>query len=106
MQFFQRIVVPFVAACLLLFSIHVSAHQEKDTNAAENTQQQVNINEATTEELQTLKGIGKNKAQAIVNYRDNQGKFQSVEDLSKVKGINNKTVAALQEKNPNRIVVE
>ncbi|MDY0390517.1 ComEA family DNA-binding protein [Desulfobulbus oligotrophicus] len=50
----------------------------------------VNINSATTEELATLKGIGKVKAEAIVAYRSTNGDFKTVEDLTKVKGIGNK----------------
>lgn len=50
----------------------------------------VNINSASTEELATLKGIGKVKAEAIVAYRSTNGDFKTVEDLTKVKGIGNK----------------
>lgn len=40
-----------------------------------------------------LKGIGIKKAQAIVAYREKNGKFKTIEDLAKVKGIGKKTVA-------------
>lgn len=47
----------------------------------------VNINTATMEQLQTLPGIGKAKAGAIIEYREANGAFSSVEDLRQVPGI-------------------
>lgn len=40
-----------------------------------------------------LKGIGIKKAKAIVAYREKNGKFKTVDDLAKVKGIGKKTIA-------------
>jgi competence protein ComEA len=48
---------------------------------------QVNINTATVEQLDSLKGIGPSKAKAIVDYRQKNGAFKSVDDLEKVPGI-------------------
>ncbi len=54
---------------------------------------QVNINQADAPTLATeLKGIGDKKAQAIVEYRKQNGPFASVDDLQKVKGISVKTI--------------
>lgn len=47
----------------------------------------VNINTATQAELQTLQGIGPGKAKAIIDYRNKNGLFKSVDDLEKVEGI-------------------
>ena len=47
----------------------------------------VNINHAGLEELQTLTGIGEAKARNIINYREQNGSFQSLEDLMRVEGI-------------------
>lgn len=47
----------------------------------------VNINTATREELVTLKGIGEQRAQDIIDYRTKNGPFKSVDDLEKVPGI-------------------
>jgi competence protein ComEA len=60
----------------------------------------VNINTATAEELQkSLKGIGKVKAQAIVDYRASNGPFTTLDQLLEVKGIGKGTL----EKNRDKI---
>jgi competence protein ComEA len=49
--------------------------------------QTVNINTATAEQLDALPGIGPSKAQAIIDYRNEHGRFSSIEDIQNVKGI-------------------
>ncbi|HJE66501.1 MAG TPA: helix-hairpin-helix domain-containing protein [Campylobacter avium] len=56
----------------------------------------VNINTATVEELQSLKGIGKSKAQAIVAYRNEQN-FTSIDEIKKVKGIGPKLFESIKQ---------
>lgn len=54
----------------------------------------VNVNQASAQEIaDLLKGIGLKKAQAIVEYRNQQGPFEKIEDLAKVNGIGERTVA-------------
>ncbi len=52
----------------------------------------VNINTADVEKLCTLSGIGEAKAKAIIEYRNENGKFYSVYDLENVSGISRKTI--------------
>jgi len=53
----------------------------------------VNINSADATTIATaLKGVGQSKAEAIVAYRTEHGAFKSADELSKVKGIGQKTV--------------
>ncbi|HIF9186323.1 TPA: ComEA family DNA-binding protein [Photobacterium damselae] len=60
----------------------------------------VNINKANAEELDKLLiGIGPDKAENIIQYRKQNGKFATADDLAKVKGIGPSTV----EKNRDRI---
>ena len=47
----------------------------------------VSINSASIEQLQQLKGAGPKKAQAIVDYRNQNGQFKTIDELQKVKGI-------------------
>ncbi|MGR9101161.1 MAG: ComEA family DNA-binding protein, partial [Gammaproteobacteria bacterium] len=48
----------------------------------------VNVNTASAQELSdALKGIGLKKAEAIIQYREANGAFKTLSDLSKVKGI-------------------
>lgn len=57
----------------------------------------VRINYATQEEIETLSGIGPSKAQAIIQYRDEHGFFNSVEDLLQISGIGEKTLDNMKE---------
>jgi len=55
--------------------------------------QPVNVNSASAEEIaESLKGIGLSKAEAIVDYRNNNGEFKHIDELVNVKGIGIRTV--------------
>ena len=63
----------------------------------------VNVNEADAASIANmLVGIGISRAQAIVDYRDQYGRFYSAQELTSVKGVGQSTV----EKNLSRISVE
>ncbi|HEV2814473.1 MAG TPA: helix-hairpin-helix domain-containing protein [Solirubrobacteraceae bacterium] len=59
--------------------------------------QPVNLNTATLEQLDTLDGIGPGLAQAILDHREENGGFGSIEDLAQVPGIGEKRMASLRE---------
>ena len=67
-----------------------------NTTPSNSKQGTVNINTATSEELQTIKGIGKKKAEAILQYRKEHGPFRTKEDLLQVKGIGKKALEAIE----------
>lgn len=56
----------------------------------------ININTAGAEELEILPGVGPRMAQAIIDFREAHGKFSSLEDLQKVKGIGPRKFAAIR----------
>lgn len=63
--------------------------------------QKININTADLKQLQQLSGVGEKKAQAILQYREQNGKFKTIADLQNVKGIGPK----LLEKNKDRLSI-
>jgi competence protein ComEA len=67
-----------------------TSHQEQDDG-------KVNINVASSEELQTLTGIGPSKAEAIIAYRDENGSFKELEGLLEVSGIGQKSFEKLKD---------
>ena len=65
-------------------------------NAKKQIVQDVNINTADQELLTTLPGIGPATAEKIIEYRTINGKFKSIDELTEVKGIGDKTMAKLK----------
>jgi competence protein ComEA len=65
--------------------------------------QAIDVNQATLEELvENLNGVGAHKAQAIIDYREQYGDFDSMEELLQVKGIGLSTL----ENNKDRLVFD
>ncbi len=60
------------------------------------TNKKININEASANELETLSGIGRSKAEAIVEYRK-KNKFKTIEDIMNVDGIGENLFASIKE---------
>jgi competence protein ComEA helix-hairpin-helix repeat region len=75
------------------------------TESSKQTQaqvEQVNINTASAEQLtKVLNGIGKSKAQKIIEYREKFGPFVSIEQLKEVSGIGQATL----DKNAGKITL-
>jgi competence protein ComEA len=69
-----------------------------DSSATGGTKQgKINLNKADENELQNLPGIGPSKAAAIIEYRETNGAFKSVEDLKNISGIGDKTFDKLKD---------
>ena len=56
----------------------------------------IHLNTAPLQDLERLPGIGRTKAQAIVDYRQEHGPFQSVDDLLQISGIGPGTLEELR----------
>ncbi len=72
-----------------------------DSSAAAEEQSPVDLNRCGEEELLSLPGIGPVKARSILDWRERNGSFRRVSDLTRVRGIGPKTVARLG----NRVAV-
>ncbi|MGN1400332.1 MAG: helix-hairpin-helix domain-containing protein [Bacillus sp. (in: firmicutes)] len=67
------------------------------TTAGPQEEGKTNINTASESELQTISGIGPAKAKAIIQFREEEGGFKSIEDIMKVSGIGEKTFEKIKE---------
>ncbi|QYJ77698.1 ComEA family DNA-binding protein [Shewanella acanthi] len=93
--FTALIALPALAAVPVKEASTVQAQAKEmasSTKAAAPDITSVNINTATAEQLQSLKGIGVAKAKAIIDYRTQNGKFKSIDDLANVSGIGAKLI--------------
>ena len=66
-------------------------------NASKGENKKMNINIATQNELENLPGIGEAMAIRIIEYREQNGKFNKIEDLKNVKGIGDAKFNNIQE---------
>ncbi|WP_022942342.1 ComEA family DNA-binding protein [Psychromonas hadalis] len=81
---------------LLPTSLQVFAAEKSiETKIVMTHAEKININQANNQQLAAIKGIGTKKAQAIIDYRDANGDFVSLEELVKVKGIGKSTLTKI-----------
>ena len=84
-----------LVALLLVLIVNPAVAQDDKAEVAKTKEtlasmQKVDINKADADTLVTLKGIGKDRALKIIEYREQNGPFQKPEDIMKVKGIGKK----------------
>lgn len=92
----ERIIVPSVNDSSSQ-STNSSANSSSSTSTSSSNNGKVNINTADESGLQQISGIGPSKAKKIVEYRKQNGNFKSVEDLTNVSGIGEKTLASIKD---------
>lgn len=98
-----NLIVRILALTALLWGGSLAYANGLTDEMASQTVEQVNVNSADAETLQrVLTGIGRSKAEAIVAYREANGRFYSAEELTAVRGIGDSTI----KKNEDRILVD
>ena len=101
-----------IASCVLLYSVFDSPKYNRleavpitvETTVHSTSARikgKVNINTAGIEELSQLELIGEKKAQAIIDYREKNGRFRTVEEITNVEGIS----TVILEKNIDKLTV-
>ena len=82
---------------LVVAANHPTTNETNSTNnSGSGNNNQINLNTATVADLQKLSGVGPKKAEKIINYRNEIGKFKTVDDLKQVAGIGEKTLEMLK----------
>lgn len=77
--------------------IKVEEKNNKEESEGKETNGKVSINTATKEELMTINGIGEGKAESIIKYREENGNFETIDDIKNVSGIGNSIFEKIKE---------
>lgn len=88
-------IVCVLALCLGLALSSVSVMAQKPATAST---EKVNLNTATSEQLQSIPGIGPSTAKSILDYRAKVGKFNKIEEIINVKGIGEKKFQKIKDR--------
>ena len=76
---------------------NTTVSSERDAGTGTDSRESVNINTATVDQLVTIPGIGAKRAEDILRYREEHGKFSSVEDIKNVPGIGDGIYSRMKE---------
>ena len=88
-------IVCVLALCLGLALSSVSVMAQKSPAAPA---EKVNLNSATSEQLQSIPGIGPATAKSIIEYRAKVGKFNKIEEIINVKGVGEKKFQKIKDR--------
>lgn len=98
---FRKILILFASLFLVVSASattkRLTTGQNENVVQSQNVSAKVNINTADATALEAIHGIGPKKAEAIIAYRQQNGRFASIEDIAKVKGIGQKRFAKISQ---------
>lgn len=75
----------------------IEDYKEEKQENKEETNNLININTANIDELTKLSGIGEAKAKLIIEYREQNGKFKEIKELTNVKGIGDSLIEKVKD---------
>lgn len=95
---FKTLITTSIVVVSSLFSSAVLANENIGSvvTNVQTTEQKLNINQASFEQLIALKGIGPAKAQAILDYIEQHGHLVSLDELLEIRGIGQRLLAKLK----------
>lgn len=79
----------------------IKEHNSKEASGSDGCKSsdgKVDINKASADELTTINGIGPTRADAIIAYREQNGRFKSIEDIRNVSGIGDTTYSRIKDR--------
>lgn len=96
----RAFVIAAACAGFLAMTLHGQAFAESGVPARQSQEPEaretVELNTATAEELRTLPRVGERTAERIIEYREEHGGFEKIEDLMNVRGIGERTFLRLR----------
>src|SRR5690606_16134827 len=88
--------IGIIAFMLIMSGLAYAQAQGSQQQTQQTSMEMVNINTATQEELQSLPGMDQSLAQSIVQCRQTNGPFKSVDDLSQVQGMDEQKLRSMK----------
>ncbi len=80
-----------------LSGLDVSSNNSSGSENTDDTNGKINLNTASLEQLMEIPGIGESKAKAILNYRETNGGFSSIEEVMNIEGIKEGVFSKMKE---------